>query len=121
LDVEEFIEKHRITEGALEIRPEMVKDAKHLDIRLTDRDYLMLRQRGGRFELLAVCGCGATPAGPMVVVHLAKMRSFSDMKVRDVPVEIQVLAHRGSVDITRYKDCRLDLLPSAVEFVRKVG
>jgi len=120
LDVEEFIEKHRITEGKLRITKKMVEDAKHLDIGLTDRDYLMLRQRGGRFELFAVCGCGATRAGPMVAVHLAKMRSFSDMRVKDVPVEIQVFAHRG-VDITRYKDCRLDLLPSAVEFVQKVG
>jgi len=50
------------------------------------------------------------------VVHLAKMLSFYDMRVKDVPVEIQILAY--NIDLTKYEDCRLDLLPSILEFVK---
>ena len=52
----------------------------------------------------------------MKVVHLAKMLSFYDMKVKDVPVEMKILAY--NIDLTKYEDCRLDLLPSILEFVK---
>jgi len=118
LDVEEFIKKHKIT--GRKITREMIEDAKQLDIKLSD-DYLMLLQKGNHFELHATCGCKLEKdpdeeINPVKVVHLAKMLSFYDMKVKDVPVEMKILAY--NIDLTKYEDCRLDLLPSILEFVK---
>ena len=119
MDVEEFIKKHKIT-GRRKITREMIEDAKQLDIKL-DYDYLMLLQKGNHFELHAICGCKLEKdpdeeINPIAVVHLVKMLSFYDMRVKDVPVEIHILAY--NIDLTKYEDCRLDLLPSVLEFVK---
>ena len=125
MDVEGFIKKHKITrEGwrRTKITREMIEDAKQLDIKLSDYDILTLLQKGKRYELHAVCGCKFekdSDEETMVVVHLVKMLSFHDMRVKDVPVEIQILAY--NIDLTKYEDCRLDLLPSVLEFVKAVS
>jgi len=125
LDVEEFIKKHKITGEdwqRTKITREMIEDAKQLDIKLSDYDYLMLLQKRNHFELHATCGCKLekdSDEETMVVVHLAKMLSFYDMRVKDVPVEIKILAY--NIDLTKYEDCRLDLLPSVLEFVKAVS
>jgi len=76
------------------------------------------RRKAGR---RVACGCkleeeSGKEINPVKVVHLAKMLSFYDMRVKDVPVEIQILAY--NIDLTKYEDCRLDLLPSILEFVK---
>jgi len=125
LDVEGFIKKHKITREdwrRTKITREMIEDAKQLDIKLSDYDYLMLLQKRNHFELHATCGCKLekdSDEETMVVVHLAKMLSFYDMRVKDVPVEIKILAY--NIDLTKYEDCRLDLLPSVLEFVKAVS
>ena len=122
LDVEGFIKKHKITREdwrRTKITREMIEDAKQLDIKLSDYDYLMLLQKRNHFELHATCGCKLekdSDEETMVVVHLAKMLSFYDMRVKDVPVEMKILAY--NIDLTKYEDCRLDLLPSILEFVK---
>ena len=124
LDVEGFIDKHKITREdwrRVKITKEMIEDAKQLDIKLSDYDYLTLLQKRNHFELHAICGCKLEKdpdeeINPMAVVHLVKMLSFYDMRVKDVPVEIRILAY--NIDLTKYEDCRLDLLPSVLEFVK---